>query len=73
VRVIETFGVFVGIFAVVVAIFSTINVAELGSVQAMEFSILILVALPIILVVVIVTLLYAIWELVLKMPRTPRD
>lgn len=74
VRVIETFGVFVGIFAVVVvAIISTINVAELGSAQAMEFSIIILVALPIILVVVIVTLLYAIRELVLKMPRAPRD
>jgi hypothetical protein len=74
VRVIETFGVFVGIFAVVVvAIISTINVADSLASGAMGFAIVILVALPVILVTVIVTLLYAIRELVLKMPRAPRD
>ncbi len=74
VRVIETFGVFVGIFAVVVvAIIGTIDVANVVREDAIGFSLVILVALPIILVVVIVSLLYAVRELVLKMPRTPRD
>lgn len=74
VRVIETFGVFVGIFAVVVvAIIGSLNIADIAAKDAVGFSIIVLVALPIILVVVIVTLLYAIRELVLKMPRTPRD
>lgn len=74
VRVIETFGVFVGIFAVVVvAIISTMNVAEALSKDTIGFSLVILFALPIVLVIVIVTLLYAIRELVLKMPRTPRE
>lgn len=73
VRVIETFGVFVGIFAVVVvAILGTIQVSDLAAGQSMAFLMIILVALPIILVVVIVTLLWAIRELVLKMPPTPR-
>jgi hypothetical protein len=75
VRVIETFGVFVGIFAVVVvAMLGTINTAEAVSEgMALDKIAVILIAIPIILVTVIVTLIYAIRELVLKMPRTPRD
>jgi hypothetical protein len=72
VRVIETFGVFVGIFAVVVvAIISTIDVAnaQLSGGNA-AFALVILVALPLILVIVIVTLLLAIREFVLKMPKS---
>jgi DNA-binding transcriptional ArsR family regulator len=73
VRVIETFGVFVGIFAVVVvAMISSINAAAAASGDDPFFAVIILIAIPIILVVVIVTLLYAIRELVLKMPREPR-
>lgn len=70
VRVIETFGVFVGIFAVVVvAILGSIDTANLLAKDAIGFSIIILVALPIILVIVIVTLLWGIRELVLKPPK----
>jgi hypothetical protein len=75
VRVIETFGVFVGIFAVVVvAMLGTINTANSVTVtggMALDKIVIILVAIPIILVVVILTLLYGIRELVLKMPKTP--
>ena len=71
VRVIETFGVFVGIFAVVVvAMISSINAAASAASDKIVFAIVILVAIPIILVTVIVTLLFAIRELVLKMPKT---
>lgn len=71
VRVIETFGVFVGIFAVVVvALISSINAAATAASDNAVFAIVILVAIPIILVTVIVTLLIAIREFVLKMPKT---
>ncbi len=68
VRVIETFGVFVGIFAVVV-------VAMLGTLQTaigagtLESKLIVLVAAPVILVSVILTLLYGIRVLVLKPPK----
>jgi hypothetical protein len=72
VRVIETFGVFVGIFAVVVvAIIGTIEIAQ--GTNEFLFLATILIALPIILVVVILTLLYGIRELVLKAPQAPRE
>lgn len=71
VRVIETFGVFVGIFAVVVvAMLSSINAAATAASDNPVFAIVILVAIPIILVTVIVTLLVAIREFVLKMPKS---
>jgi DNA-binding transcriptional ArsR family regulator len=76
VRVIETFGVFVGIFAVVVvAMLGTINTANtiVDPGLALDKIIVILVAIPIILVSVIMSLLYGIRELVLKMPKAPKD
>jgi DNA-binding PadR family transcriptional regulator len=76
VRVIETFGVFVGIFAVVVvAMLGTINTANtiVSPGLALDKIIVILVAIPIILVSVIISLLYGIRELVLKMPKTPKE
>lgn len=68
---IETFWVFVGIIAVVVvAIIGTIGIAQ--GTNEFLFLATILIALPIILVVIILTLLYGIRELVLKAPQTPR-
>ncbi|MBI0583729.1 MAG: hypothetical protein ISF22_05820 [Methanomassiliicoccus sp.] len=74
VRVIETFGVFVGIFAVVVvAMLGSINTAmEIPNI-GIETALVILLAIPLILATVIIVLLYAIRELVLKMPRAPRN
>jgi DNA-binding PadR family transcriptional regulator len=68
VRVIETFGVFVGIFAVVIVVMlSSLNAAvQTGG----ETLLVVLVAIPIILIVVILTLLLGIRELVLKPPRS---
>lgn len=63
-----------GIFAVVVvAIIGTIDVSMITAAEAVDFSIILLIALPSILVLVIVTLLYAIRELILKPPKAPRD
>jgi hypothetical protein len=70
VRVIETFGVFVGIFAVVVvAMLGSINAATALPKVGMDTVIIILVAIPIILVTVILSLLFGIRELVLKAPK----
>jgi hypothetical protein len=72
VRVIETFGVFVGIFAVVVVSIISV-ITALGKVDNTLFHLLILIALPIILGSVIMTLLWGIRELVLKTPPCPRQ
>ncbi len=72
VRVIETFGVFVGIFAVVVvAMLGTLQSA-LTSASAHDYSVtlIVLIAAPIILVSVILTLLYGIRVFVLKPPKS---
>jgi hypothetical protein len=69
VRVIETFGVFVGIFAVVVvAMLGSISTAASTPNVGIGTVLVILVAIPIILVIVILTLLYGIRELILKAP-----
>jgi hypothetical protein len=68
VRVIETFGIFVGIFAVVVvAMISSINVALQ---QAEPINIfIILIALPCILVLVLLSLLWGIKKMILDRPQ----
>ncbi len=70
VRVIETFGVFVGIFAVVVvAMLGSISTATAMPDVGMGTVAIILLAIPLILVSVILTLLYGIRELILKAPK----
>jgi hypothetical protein len=64
--------VFVGIFAVVVVSIISV-ITALGKVDNTLFLLLILIALPIILGSVIMTLLWGIRELVLKTPPGPRQ
>ena len=67
VRVIETFGVFVGIFAVVVVVMISITGGLEGG--DMETNLLILIAVPIILVLTILSMLYGIKKLILETPK----
>lgn len=68
VRVIETFGIFVGIFAVVVvAMISSINVA-LQQAEPINM-VVILVALPLMLVLVLLSLLWGIKKMILDRPH----
>jgi hypothetical protein len=66
IRVIETFGVFVGIFAVVVVIMSGLGDAVLASQASLSTQMLILLGIPAVLTVVIIILLLGIKILILN-------
>jgi hypothetical protein len=71
VRVIETFGVFVGIFAVVVVMMIS-SLTGLTQVRDPTQIIFIVVWVPVSLIIMILALLYGIRHLVLKAPRQER-
>jgi hypothetical protein len=67
VRVIETFGVFVGIFAIVVVMMLSV-VPSLATVS-LERAVMYLVGVPLVLAAVILLMLYGIKKLILASPE----
>ena len=67
VRVIETFGVFVGIFAIVVVMMLSV-VPSLATVS-LDRAVIYLVGVPLVLAAVILLMLYGIKKLILASPR----